>query len=93
MMTGFLVQKHDVHLGNKRFGWTLAKVCPQHHAQRKKNTAMFLNPIHYRVDYFGHKRHMDQNKMLVMYGVEYGLAFDDHSRFIAAFSTIPMKKQ
>ena len=54
---------------------------------------MFLNPIQYRVDYFGHKRHMDQNKMLVMYGVEYGLAFDDHSRFIAAFSTIPMKKQ
>ena len=71
----------------------ISKSLPATPRSEKKNTAMFLNPIHYRVDYFGHKRHMDQNKMLVMYGVEYGLAFDDHSRFIAAFSTIPMKKQ
>ena len=44
MMTGFLVQKHDVHLGNKRFGWTLAKVCPQHHAQIKKKYCHVFKP-------------------------------------------------
>ena len=92
MMTGYLAQKHDVHVGNKRFGRALAKVCPQHHVQRKTNTAMFLNPIPYRADYFEHKRHMDQNEKLVMYGVTQILAIDGHSRFSATFSTMPIKK-
>ena len=91
MMTGYLAQKHDVHVGNKSFGKALAKVCLQHHVQRKTNTAKSLNPIPYRSDYFGHKRHMDQKEKLVIYGVTHILAIDGHSRFIASFSTMPIK--
>ena len=54
MMTGYLAQKHDVHVGNKRFGRALAKVCPQHHVQRKTNTAKFLNPIPERAEILFH---------------------------------------
>ena len=50
-----------------------------------------LNPIPYRADYFRHKTHMDQNEKLVMYGVTRVLAIDDLSRFIAAFSAMPIK--
>ena len=42
----------------------------------KNKTAKFLNLFPYCADYFGHKRHMDGNKKLVMYGVKYVLAFD-----------------
>ena len=45
----------------------------------------------YLTDYFGHKRHIDQSEKLVMYGVKHVLASDCHSRFIAAFLTIPIK--
>ena len=34
---------------------------------------------------------MDQNEKLVMYGVTHVLAIDGHSRFITAFSTMPIK--
>ena len=84
-MTGYLAQKHHVHLGDKRVGRGLAEVCPQHHAQRKTNTAKLLNPIPYRADYFGHKLHINQNEKLVIYGVTHVLAIDGHSRFIATF--------
>ena len=69
----------------------LAEVCSQHHAQRKTNTAKFLNLFPYRTDYVGHKRYMDGNKKLVVYGVKHVLAIDSHSRFIAALSTMPIK--
>ena len=69
----------------------LVEVCSQHHAQRKTNTAKFLNLFPYRADYFGHKRHMDRNEKLVMYGLKHILAIDCHSRFIAAFSTMSVK--
>ena len=90
-MTGYLVQKHDVHLGDKRVGRALVEVCQQHHAQRKTNTSKLLNPIPYRAYYFGHKLHMDQNEKLVMYGVTHVLEIDGHSRFITAFSKMPIK--
>ena len=33
---------------------------------------------------------MDRNKKLVLYGVKHILAIDGHSRFFAAFSTMPI---
>ena len=77
MITGYLVQKHDVvHQGNKRVERVLAEVCLQHHVQRKSNTAKFLNPIPYHADYFRHKRHIDQNEKLEMYGVTHVLVIE-----------------
>ena len=69
----------------------MAEVCSQHHTLRKINAAKFLNLLPYRADYFGHKRHIDQNEKLVVYGEKHVLAIDCHSRFIAAFSTMPIK--
>ena len=74
-----------------RVGRVLAEVCSQHHTQRKTNTGKFLNLFPYHADYFGHKRHIDQNEKLVVYGVKHVLAIDCHSRFIAAFLTMPVK--
>ena len=42
---------------------------------------------------FKHKRHIDRNQKLVMYGVTHILAIDGHSRFIATFSTMPIKNK
>ena len=57
----------------------------------KNKTAKFLKLFPYCADYFGHKLHMYGNKKLVMHGVKYVLAFDCHSHFITAFSTVPIK--
>ena len=76
MITGYLAQKYDVHLGNKRVERVLADVCWQHHVQRKSNILKILNPIPYRADCFRHKCHMDQNEKLVMYGVTHVLVIE-----------------
>ena len=79
-----------IFIRERRIGSVLAEVCSQHHAQRKTNTAKCLNLFPHRADYFGHKRHMDRNTKLVVYGVKHVLAIDCHSRFFAAFSTMPI---
>ena len=57
MMTGYLRQKHNVVIAEKR-------VSSQFTAQRRTSTAGTVNLISYREDYFGHKLHIDQNENL-----------------------------
>lgn len=64
---------------------------PRNAQRRRQNTAKAVNPIPYRADYFGHKLHMDQNEKLQMYGVTHVVAIDGHSRFVVAYSTMPVK--
>ena len=56
-MTGYLRQKHNVVIAEKR-------VSSQFTAQRRTSTAGTVNLISYREDYFGHKLHIDQNENL-----------------------------
>jgi len=91
MMTGYIRQKHGVGIGQNRIGASLARVFPNNHMQRRRNTWRATNPVPYRADYFGHKLHLDQNEKLVMYGVTHVIAIDGHSRFIVGGITIPIK--
>lgn len=91
MMTGYLAQKHNIRIGDKRVGKALGLVNPENHRGRRNDTTRMLNPIPYRADYFGHKLHLDQNEKLVMYGATHVVAIDGHSRFIVGFSTMPIK--
>ena len=53
----------------QRVGESLSWVTLIYHQAHRTATAKKLNPVPYRVDYFGHKVHIDQNEKLVMYGV------------------------
>ena len=55
---------------------------PHYHQRRQTNTARLTNPITYKVDYFGHKLHIDQNEKLVTYGITHVTAVDGHARFV-----------
>ena len=90
-MTGYVRQKHNVPVAEKRVGAALSVVSPQYTAQRRTSTTRAVNPIPYRADYFGHKLHIDQNEKLVMYGVTHVAAIDGHSRFVVAGTTMPVK--
>ena len=68
MMTGYVRQKHNFPLAEKRVGAALSMVSPRYTAQSRRSTTIAVNPIPYRADYFGHKLHIDQNERLVMYG-------------------------
>ena len=41
--------------------------------------------------YYGHKLHLDQNEKLAMYGVNHVCAIDGFSKYIPAFSCMPVK--
>ena len=62
-------KEFGLSVGQNRVGNALVTVCPQNHQQQRKGIFLQVNPIPYRVDYFGHKMHFDQNEKLVMYGV------------------------
>ena len=47
--------------------------------------------IPYRVDYFGHKLHIDKNEKLGMYGVTHVAAIDGRSSMIVFWTTMPLK--
>ena len=91
MMTGYDRQKHNVTIAEKRDGAALSMVSPRYTAQRRTSTTRAVNPIPYRADYFGHKLHIDQNEKLVMYEVTHVAATDEHSRYVVAGTTMPVK--
>ena len=91
-MTGYVRRKHRVAIAEKRVGAALSMVFLRYTAQGRTSTTRAVNPIPYRVDYFGHKLHIDQNEKLVMYGVTHVAAIDGHSRFVVAGTTMPVKK-
>ena len=64
MITGYLRQKHNVVIAEKRVDTALFMVSPQFRAQRRKSTTRALNLIPYRTDYFGHKLHVGKNENL-----------------------------
>ena len=66
-------------------------VSPGYRAQRRSSITRAVNPIPYKADYFGHKLHIDQNEKRVMYGVTHVAAVDEHSRFVVAGTTMPIK--
>ena len=80
-----------MRIGQNRICKALATVAPNYDQRRRTATAILINPIPYRADYFGHKLHIDQNEKLVMYGVVHVVATDGHSRFIVAGTTMPIK--
>ena len=80
-MTGFIGKEFGLFVGQNQVGNALATVCPRNHQQRREGTFHQFHPIPYRADYFGHKKHFDQNEKLAMYGVTPVVATDGHSRF------------
>jgi hypothetical protein len=90
-MTGFIRQKHNKAIAEKRIAKALSTVSPVATQGRRTNARRSLNPIPYSADYFGHKLHVDQNEKVVMFGVTHVAAIDGHSRFIVATSIMPIK--
>ena len=64
MMTGYLRQKYNVAIAEKRVDTTLSMVSPQFRVQRRTLTTTAVNMIQYRADYFGYKLHIEQNENL-----------------------------
>ncbi|KAF3843124.1 hypothetical protein F7725_001973 [Dissostichus mawsoni] len=69
--------------------------CPQtnnqpYHADRYRRLRNLI-PVPYSAEYMGHKLHIDQNEILVMYGVTHVLAVDGFSSNIVSHSTMPVK--
>ena len=64
MTTGYLRQKHNVVIAEKRVDTTLSMVSSQFTAQRRTLTATAVNLIPCKAGYFGHKLHIDQNENL-----------------------------
>ena len=64
MMTGYLRQKHNVTIAEKRVDTTLSMAAPQFIAQRRTSTTRAINLIPCKADCFDHKLHIDQNENL-----------------------------
>ena len=73
MMTGYLRQKYNIVIAEKRVDTALSMVSPQFRAQRRTSTTRAVNLIPYRADYFGHKLHIDQNENLKVYCLRFML--------------------
>ena len=91
MMKGYLAQKYRVNVSQKRLANALRSVAPHCHSRRQTDTARHVNSVPYRAGYFGHKRHVDQNEKLEMYGVLHVVAIDCHSWYITFGATMPRK--
>ena len=63
VMTGYLRQKHNVTIAEKKVDTTLSMISPQFTAQRITSTTRAVNLIPYKADYFAHKFHIDQMKI------------------------------
>ena len=55
MMTGYLRQKHNAAIEEKRVYTALSMVSSQFRAQRRTSTTRVVKMIPYRADYFGRK--------------------------------------
>ena len=63
-MTGYLRQKNNVIIEEKRVGTTLSMVSLQLRVQRRTLITRSVNLIPNSADYFGYKLHIDQNENL-----------------------------
>ncbi|XP_028413701.1 uncharacterized protein LOC114536555 [Dendronephthya gigantea] len=92
MMKGYLDSKCGFSLASEqRVRNSLARVSPLYQQQRNARTERLTNPHPYIAEYFGHKLHLDQNEKIAMFGVTHVCAIDGYSRFITAFSCMPVK--
>ncbi|XP_057294025.1 uncharacterized protein LOC130622575 [Hydractinia symbiolongicarpus] len=91
MMTGYIRQKHNLNVSQKRVVKALTIVSPANQEWRRTETERLLNPVPYQADYFGHKLHIDQNEKVAMYGVTHVVAIDGHTRYVTAGTTMAIK--
>ena len=92
MMKGYLDSKFGSSIASEqRVRKSLDRVSPVYQQQRRTRTERQTNPHPYSADYYGHKIHLDQNEKLSMYGVTYVCAIDGYSKYIPAFSCMPVK--
>lgn len=87
MMTGYVRQKHNVSIVEKRLGTALSMVSPNY-GQQIKATTRAVNPIPCRADYFGYELHINQNEKLVMYWVTWFAAI--HGQILLAIAGTTM---
>ena len=64
MMTGYLRQKNNVTIAEKRVDTALSMESSQFRTQRRSSTTTAVNMIPYRADYFGHELNIDLNEEL-----------------------------
>ncbi len=92
MMKGHLDSKFGSSIASEQcVRKSLDRVSPVYQQQRRTQTERQTNPHPYSADYYGHKIHLDQNEKLSMYGVTYVCAIDGYSKYIPAFSCMPVK--
>lgn len=90
MLKGVL-ESNGIKVSEARVAKSLQRVAPLQYEQRRHDAIDKLNPIPYLARYFGHKKHIDQNEKLNMFGVTHVIARDGYSGKIVAFSTMPIK--
>lgn len=92
-MKGYLDSKIKTHpvASAARVSQSLQRVTPVYQQQRIQRTERQTNPSPYVAEYYGHKLHLDQNEKLAMYGVTHVCAIDGYSRYIPAYSCMPVK--
>ena len=90
MMTGSL-RSMGVSISERKVVNVLKKICPSTQAERCMQAGRLFNPKVYKVDYFRHKLHVDQNEKLVMYVVSHVVARDGYSGMVTGFTTMAVK--
>ena len=90
MLTGALRSK-GIHVGETKVGKILKEINPNAQKARQYSVGRSLNPKVYKADYFGHKIHYDQNKMLGMYGIVHVCTRDGYSGKIVGHATMAKK--
>ena len=90
MLTGYLRSKRT-SISENTVAKVMKKIYPYHASERHFKAARNLNPKPYHADYFGQKRHVDQNEKLVMYGATHVIARDGYSGMVVAITTMPIK--
>ena len=79
MLTGYIKHKTNLTIAEEQVGVAIKNIFSRNVESRRQSTSRAVNPIPYRDDYFGHKRHIDQIEKLGMYGVTHVAAIDGHS--------------
>ena len=79
MLTGYIKHKTNLTIAEEQVGVAIKNIFSRNAESRRQSTSRAVNPITYRDDYFGHKRHIDQIEKLGMYGVTHVAAIDGHS--------------
>ena len=90
MLTVTLRSK-GILVGETKVGKILKEINPNAQKTREYSAGRSLNPKVYKVDYFGHKIHYDQNEKLGMYGEVHVCARDGYSGKIVGHATMAKK--